>query len=265
MKFYLALASTLCLGLVGISQAANCGATTSYSGYSGRAFNARAHSRQRTVTYQYHKPAAAVYAPAQAQAYTYTQATAHAQYYPIQVKKAAPYFYTVGDSYDKALLADAVAYRVLQQLGRQQAAPAPTYQPQYQPQPQYQHPQALPQAAPQYEAPQAQKPELAPPPQPCPNGDCNQAYSPNLFPPQKGQVSTQSVNIGQAVQEVCNNSCVSCHSKPGHNKIDLTDVSKLTKVQRGKCAALVTAKVMPKGASASDQIRQLFEIWADEK
>lgn len=197
-----------------------CGAHT--SGYQGL--------RVRVVKQQ-----AAYVAP------TYNRAVFSTYSYP-------QYYYSVGAAYDQALLADAIAFRVLAvQRGLAQQNYLPRYQQQGSavPQQTYQPP-----AVQQSYTPQVQQ-------QPCP--DCQQqaasqgAYVPQLQQPQ------QALSVDQAVAKVVQASCVECHA--GANGIDLRDTSKLTPAQWGAVYYSAKCGDMPKGrGKLSSQVIALFRL-----
>lgn len=253
------------------SYQAGCGATCQQQSYAVRTFS----------TYS---------APSYQAAATYSAPTT----YTYQAQRAvSPYFYSASEPYsapvDKNLLADAIAFRVLQALKAQgvngggapiqqnntylPATPAQTYIPQEQ---QYSQPQPAP--APTY-TPQLQPmPEVAPTPK---KDEEPTTYIPGrhssiglqkVYAPAPTAYNSSSgsnvptVSVDRAIQQIANNSCVSCHSGPGVNKIDLRDMSKLSAVQRGKCATVVTYGLMPKGkGKMSESVQKVFEVWANSK
>lgn len=149
----------------------------------------------------------------------------------VKVPVYPDYYYSVSDGYRDALLADAVAWRVLlaQKLGGQTPSPSG---------PRYREP--LP-------------PAPAPAPAAPPAGKVGQAGDIPRMAPADGAL--------QQVVAVVERHCIKCHA--GANGIDLTDLARVPAGQRWHAYALANSGEMPRGgkAIADDEVRLLYN-WA---
>jgi hypothetical protein len=143
----------------------------------------------------------------------------------VKVLVSPDFFYSVSDGYRDAILADAIAYRVLAASGRA----APVTEP----------------YLPRYAEPGEKRvaPRLGPPPA-----------------PDKGGVTT---DVNPALAKLVDAKCAKCHSG-GSNGIDLDDLGKVSEAARWKSYALVNKGRMPKGGKAiADDEVDLFFQWAE--
>jgi len=143
----------------------------------------------------------------------------------VKVIAQPEYYYSVSDGYRDSVLADAIAYRVLQ-LQRQGLLRAESQQP------------AATPPTPRHKEPPAE----APPPMPR-AGNTQPAPS--------------------ALVKVLESRCVKCHQGPGVNGIDLSDPAAVPEGARWKSYALANAGEMPKGGKAipDDEVAALYQ-WA---
>jgi hypothetical protein len=186
------------------------------------------------------------YQPYQAYSYTpvqYKYVDREVLYpYPVKAVVSPDFYFSSQDAYQKqaqaqqnSLVADAAAYRALAILANMQggsrvqagaSVPAP-YDPRT--------------------APVPQQPQGVRPNQP------NQQ-------PRQGAVADPSVPAGLA--EVVENSCIKCH-QGDPKRLDLSDLSRVAKVDRFDCWRQCFDGDMPKGGKPlSDQQTALFKQWA---
>ena len=166
--------------------------------------------------------------------YHHAPAVIHKPYvhhdYAVPVVKVAvqpDYYYSVSDGYRDALLADAVAFRVLKAMQGQAAPSGPL---------------------PRYKEPSAPPAPAMPP-----------------APPEAKQEGKPAAGLpsGAALAKVIESRCVKCHAGPGKNGIDLTDPDKVAKGQRWHAYALANSGEMPKGGQPipDDEVKALY-AWA---
>lgn len=159
----------------------------------------------------YHAPAVAVVAPVVA-----VKAVA--------VAIQPDYYYSVSDGYRDSLLADAIAFRVLQAQALQAASGGTgRVTRETPPVPRYKEPAATPAA-------------------------------PATMP------RATSDGIPAALARLIEGRCVTCHNAPGKNGIDLSDPGRLTRSEWLECQYQVAKNKMPKGGKPlSDEELVLFD------
>jgi hypothetical protein len=141
------------------------------------------------------------------------------------------YYYSLGDSYRDALLADAIAFRVLQ--AQKGAAPAPAYVPRI--------PESLPGG-----------PATAFPPAPG-------AAPRQLMPPAAGEIQTA---VPPKLQQIVTASCIKCHNGPNQNGLDLSNLAVVPPHARDKACRKVVVGEMPKGGKLAEGDVDAFFEWA---
>lgn len=170
----------------------------------------------------YHAPAyhAPHVAPVKAVVHDYEYAVK-----AVKVVVQPDYYYSVSDGYRDSLLADAIAFRILQAQALREAGKAPA---QTAPVPRYKDPPA----------------------------------PPATMPPAEAKSNTP---VSPAMVAVAASRCVKCHNGPEKNGIDLSEAAlALTpKGKRWHAYALANSGEMPKGATAipDDEVKALYE-WA---
>lgn len=207
-----ACAVAFCLGLVALTPA------PTEAGNCVRQRQVVKHQRVRVV--QHH---------AQYQAQNVRHAYQHQKYVaPVKAVVQYDYYYSVSDAYRDSLLADALAYRLLNAQAQLRAA------------------QQFNKHVPRYSDPAAAQP--APRAQP-------------KSQPQPGQGQAGLVPDGLA--KVVEAHCIKCHAG-GKNGINLDDLAAVPEKLRLKSFHLVNKGKMPKGKPAlSDEENKLFDEWAE--
>lgn len=171
----------------------------------------------RTISY----PAATYYAPT----YSYTPVYKSYDYVykEVQVVPQKDYYFSVSDGYRDALIADAVAYRVLAAMGKAQS----------------------PAGLPRYKEPE--EGGVAPAESPAP------AHAPP-------RPRAPGVAVNPELQKYANDSCVTCHSRPG--RMQLGDLGKLTHADRLEVWWQLTTQRMPKAPHKKPTDEQM-RLWAE--
>ena len=148
------------------------------------------------------------------------------------------HYYDLSAGYRDALLADAIAFRILlaQQMGQTGKVPPPV--------------------VPRYPGGPNDVP-VAP-------GVPVNPMQPALpdIPPGNGSVGIRTA-VPEKLAVIVKNQCIKCHNGPGQNGLDLADLSTVSADQRWKSYSFVNVGKMPKGGQVANEDVEPFYQWAE--